>query len=52
MGDSIDHHVWETTYDMINEVNSYVIDTMRQEFGEHVPIMPTIGNHESQPTNQ
>ncbi|CAH2244198.1 jg7438 [Pararge aegeria aegeria] len=52
MGDSIDHHVWETTYDLIKEINSYTIDVMRQEFGDNVTIIPTIGNHESQPTNQ
>ncbi|XP_023942444.2 sphingomyelin phosphodiesterase 1 [Bicyclus anynana] len=52
MGDSIDHHVWETTYDLINEVNGYVVDSMRQQFKKGVQIIPTIGNHESQPTNQ
>ncbi|XP_041971313.1 sphingomyelin phosphodiesterase-like [Aricia agestis] len=52
LGDSIDHHVWETTYDMINDVNLHIIEKMRSSFGEDVPILPVIGNHESQPTNQ
>ncbi|XP_064071471.1 sphingomyelin phosphodiesterase 1-like isoform X2 [Vanessa tameamea] len=52
IGDSIDHHVWETTYERINEVNLYVINKMRKEFGDNVLILPSIGNHESQPTNQ
>ncbi|XP_052740768.1 sphingomyelin phosphodiesterase-like [Bicyclus anynana] len=52
MGDSIDHHVWETTYELINEVNAHIIDKMRKEFGNNVLVIPSIGNHESQPTNQ
>ncbi|XP_034830056.1 sphingomyelin phosphodiesterase-like [Maniola hyperantus] len=52
MGDSIDHHVWETTYELINDVNAHVIDKMRKEFGNNVLVLPSIGNHESQPTNQ
>ncbi|CAH2244200.1 sphingomyelin phosphodiesterase-like [Pararge aegeria] len=52
MGDSIDHHVWETTYELINEVNAHIIDKMRKEFGNNVLVVPSIGNHESQPTNQ
>ncbi|CAG4993116.1 unnamed protein product [Parnassius apollo] len=52
IGDTIDHFVWETTYDMINETNLYLIEKMRQSFGDNVLIVPTIGNHESQPTNQ
>ncbi|CAB3222821.1 unnamed protein product [Arctia plantaginis] len=52
VGDTIDHHIWETTYDLITEMNGYLIKKMRSSFGDHVPIVPTIGNHESQPTNQ
>ncbi|XP_032513068.2 sphingomyelin phosphodiesterase-like [Danaus plexippus] len=52
IGDNIDHHVWETTFEMINGMNQYVIDKMRKEFGDNVLIVPCIGNHESQPTNQ
>ncbi|XP_026496975.2 sphingomyelin phosphodiesterase 1-like isoform X1 [Vanessa tameamea] len=51
MGDNIDHHIWETTYELINEVNMYIIDKMKKEFDD-VLILPCIGNHESQPTNQ
>ncbi|CAH2105780.1 unnamed protein product [Euphydryas editha] len=52
IGDNIDHHVWETTYELIDDVNLYVIDKMKKEFGENVLVVPCIGNHESQPTNQ
>ncbi|CAK1598823.1 unnamed protein product [Parnassius mnemosyne] len=52
IGDTIDHSVWETTYDMINETHLYLIEKMRKSFGDNVLIVPTIGNHESQPTNQ
>ncbi|XP_050343287.1 sphingomyelin phosphodiesterase 1-like [Nymphalis io] len=51
IGDSIDHHIWETTYELIDEVNLHIINKMRKEFGD-VLIVPCIGNHESQPTNQ
>ncbi|XP_072939936.1 uncharacterized protein [Epargyreus clarus] len=52
IGDSIDHHIWETTYDMINEVNAYIVNKMRKSLGDDVLVIPVIGNHESQPTNQ
>ncbi|XP_045446693.1 sphingomyelin phosphodiesterase-like [Melitaea cinxia] len=52
LGDSIDHHVWETTYELIDSVNLYTIDKIKKEFGENVIVVPCIGNHESQPTNQ
>ncbi|XP_047526011.1 sphingomyelin phosphodiesterase 1-like [Pieris napi] len=51
MGDTIDHHVWETTYELIDEVNLYLVNKLRKTFGD-VPVIATIGNHESQPTNQ
>ncbi|XP_026322395.1 sphingomyelin phosphodiesterase 1-like [Hyposmocoma kahamanoa] len=52
IGDTIDHFVWETTYELIDEVNRHLIDKMRQSFGDDVLVVPVIGNHESQPTNQ
>lgn len=52
VGDSIDHGVWETTYELIDDINRYVIDKIRSTFGDDVLVVPTIGNHESQPTNQ
>ncbi|CAK1546018.1 unnamed protein product [Leptosia nina] len=52
MGDTIDHHVWETTYELIDEVNLYLVDKLRKTFGDNVPVIAAIGNHESQPTNQ
>ncbi|XP_049870349.1 sphingomyelin phosphodiesterase-like [Pectinophora gossypiella] len=52
VGDTIDHGVWETTYELINEMNLYTIDKIRKTFGDNVPVVPTIGNHEAQPTNQ
>lgn len=51
VGDTIDHFVWETTYELIDEINRLLIDKMRSTFGD-VLIVPVIGNHESQPTNQ
>ncbi|XP_063533320.1 sphingomyelin phosphodiesterase 1-like [Cydia strobilella] len=52
IGDSIDHFVWETTYELINEMSKHVVDKIRSSFGDNVLVVPTIGNHESQPTNQ
>ncbi|KAJ0178770.1 hypothetical protein K1T71_005545 [Dendrolimus kikuchii] len=52
IGDTIDHGVWETTYDLINEMNRYLIEKMRKSFGDNTLVIPVIGNHESQPTNQ
>ncbi|XP_063360302.1 sphingomyelin phosphodiesterase A-like [Cydia amplana] len=52
IGDSIDHFVWETTYEKINEMNKHVVDKIRSSFGDDVLVVATIGNHESQPTNQ
>lgn len=52
MGDTIDHGVWETTYELINDMNLHLIDKMKEQFGPDVPVIPVIGNHESQPTNQ
>ncbi|KOB78837.1 Sphingomyelin phosphodiesterase, partial [Operophtera brumata] len=36
IGDTIDHFVWETTYELINDVNRYVIEKLRKSFGEGV----------------
>lgn len=52
IGDTIDHGVWETTYELIDDMNRYVIDKIRTSFGDDVLVVPNIGNHESQPTNQ
>ncbi|CAB3237984.1 unnamed protein product [Arctia plantaginis] len=52
VGDTIDHFVWETTYELINDVNRHLIKKMRSSFGDDVLVIPTLGNHESQPTNQ
>lgn len=52
MGDTIDHGIWETSYELINDMNKYLIDKIRKTFGDHVLVVPIIGNHESQPTNQ
>ncbi|KAF9414098.1 hypothetical protein HW555_007857 [Spodoptera exigua] len=52
IGDTIDHGVWETTYEMIEDSNRHVIQKIRSSFGDNVPVLPVIGNHESQPTNQ
>ncbi|XP_013190308.2 sphingomyelin phosphodiesterase 1 [Amyelois transitella] len=52
VGDTIDHGVWETSYELIDDMNRHLIDKMRSSFGEHVLVVPTIGNHEAQPTNQ
>ncbi|XP_038220094.1 sphingomyelin phosphodiesterase-like [Zerene cesonia] len=52
LGDTIDHHVWETTYELINDMNLYLVEKIRKTFGDHIPVLATIGNHESQPTNQ
>ncbi|GBP60801.1 Sphingomyelin phosphodiesterase [Eumeta japonica] len=52
VGDTIDHGVWETSYDLINEMNAYLIDKLKESFGDNVPVVPVLGNHESQPTNQ
>ncbi|XP_013190364.2 sphingomyelin phosphodiesterase [Amyelois transitella] len=52
VGDTIDHGVWETSYELIDDMNRHLIEKMRSSFGENVPVIPTIGNHESQPTNQ
>ncbi|CAH0605808.1 unnamed protein product [Chrysodeixis includens] len=52
IGDTIDHGVWETTYDLIKDMNRRLLKKIRTSFGENVPVLPVIGNHESQPTNQ
>ncbi|XP_047022041.1 sphingomyelin phosphodiesterase-like [Helicoverpa zea] len=52
IGDTIDHGVWETSYELIEDMNRHVIDKIRKNFGDNVPVIPVIGNHESQPTNQ
>ncbi|XP_037296456.1 sphingomyelin phosphodiesterase 1 isoform X2 [Manduca sexta] len=52
IGDTIDHGVWETTYELINNINRYFIDKIRKSFGDDVLVVPVLGNHESQPTNQ
>lgn len=52
IGDTIDHFVWETTYELINDMNRYVVEKIRKSFGDDVLVVPVIGNHESQPTNQ
>ncbi|XP_030028427.2 sphingomyelin phosphodiesterase 1 [Manduca sexta] len=52
IGDTIDHGVWETTYELINDMNRYLIDKIRKSFGDDVLVVPVLGNHESQPTNQ
>ncbi|XP_053603313.1 sphingomyelin phosphodiesterase-like [Plodia interpunctella] len=52
IGDTIDHGVWETSFELINDMNRHLIEKMRTAFGENVLVVPTIGNHEAQPTNQ
>lgn len=52
IGDTIDHGVWETTYELIDDMNRHLVDKLRTSFGDNVPVIPVIGNHESQPTNQ
>lgn len=52
MGDTIDHGVWETSFELINDMNRYVIEKIKNTFGDDVKVVPVIGNHESQPTNQ
>ncbi|XP_075971723.1 sphingomyelin phosphodiesterase 1-like [Anticarsia gemmatalis] len=52
IGDTIDHGVWETSYELIDEMNRYLIEKIRKGFGDNVLVVPNIGNHESQPTNQ
>ncbi|CAH1647174.1 unnamed protein product [Spodoptera littoralis] len=52
IGDTVDHGVWETTYEMIDDSNRHIIEKIRSNFGDNVAVFPVIGNHESQPTNQ
>ncbi|CAH0605807.1 unnamed protein product [Chrysodeixis includens] len=52
IGDTIDHGVWETSYELISNMNRYFIEKIRKSFGDDVKVLPVIGNHESQPTNQ
>ncbi|KAJ8733254.1 hypothetical protein PYW08_001552 [Mythimna loreyi] len=52
IGDTIDHGVWETTYELIDDMNRHLVDKIRKSFGDDVKVVPVIGNHESQPTNQ
>ncbi|KAJ2952140.1 hypothetical protein O0L34_g4419 [Tuta absoluta] len=52
IGDSVDHGVWETTYELIKDMNRHAIDKIRSAFGEDVLVVMAIGNHEAQPTNQ
>ncbi|XP_004925235.2 sphingomyelin phosphodiesterase 1 [Bombyx mori] len=52
IGDTIDHGVWETSYELINDMNRYLIEKIRKTFGDDVQVIPVLGNHESQPTNQ
>ncbi|XP_023936215.2 sphingomyelin phosphodiesterase 1-like [Bicyclus anynana] len=52
LGDNIDHHIWETTYELVDEVNSLIADKMKNTFQRDILVIPTIGNHDSQPVNQ
>ncbi|CAH0407380.1 unnamed protein product [Chilo suppressalis] len=52
IGDTIDHGVWETSYELINNMNRHLIEKIQNTFGDDVMVVPTIGNHEAQPTNQ
>ncbi|XP_028168351.1 sphingomyelin phosphodiesterase-like, partial [Ostrinia furnacalis] len=52
VGDTIDHGIWETSYELINDMNLYLVKKIKSIFGEDVLVVPAIGNHESQPTNQ
>ncbi|XP_063619525.1 sphingomyelin phosphodiesterase 1-like isoform X1 [Cydia splendana] len=52
IGDTIDHHVWETTYEQNDAMNSYMVKKIRRSFGDNVMVVLVIGNHESQPINQ
>ncbi|XP_039765855.1 sphingomyelin phosphodiesterase 1-like [Pararge aegeria] len=51
IGDNIDHHIWETTYELNEGINNLNIDTMKNNFRKEILVVPTIGNHESQPLN-
>ncbi|KAL4716625.1 hypothetical protein ACJJTC_008260 [Scirpophaga incertulas] len=52
IGDTIDHGIWETSYELINDMNRYMIDKVRGTFGDDITVVTAIGNHEAQPTNQ
>ncbi|XP_053603314.1 sphingomyelin phosphodiesterase 1-like [Plodia interpunctella] len=51
VGDTIDHGVWETSYELIKAMHRHLVEKMKSSFGEKL-VIPTIGNHESHPTNQ
>ncbi|KAL0832820.1 hypothetical protein ABMA28_000981 [Loxostege sticticalis] len=52
VGDTVDHGVWETSFSLINDMNRYLVEKIRKTFGPDVMVIPALGNHESQPTNQ
>ncbi|XP_073943112.1 sphingomyelin phosphodiesterase 1-like [Choristoneura fumiferana] len=51
IGDTIDHFVWETTHELVNNMTRHVVDKLKNSFGDEVLVIPVIGNHDSQPTN-
>ncbi|XP_045760947.1 sphingomyelin phosphodiesterase 1-like [Maniola jurtina] len=52
IGDNIDHHVWETTYELNEYVNSLVVDKMQKILRDDMLVVHTVGNHEAQPADQ
>ncbi|KAI8424388.1 hypothetical protein MSG28_002912 [Choristoneura fumiferana] len=44
IGDTIDHFVWETTYELINDMNRYVVDKIRKSFGDDVLVVPALAD--------
>ncbi|CAH0407381.1 unnamed protein product [Chilo suppressalis] len=51
IGDTVDHGVWETSYESNTKVHRYLFDKIKATFGD-IMVVPVIGNHESQPINQ
>jgi len=50
-GDVVDHGVWETTFDLVRTSHQTIFALLKSTFG-NIQVFPTIGNHESHPTNQ
>lgn len=48
-GDNSAHNVWEVNQNEISYATEVIINTIKNEIGNNIPIYPAIGNHEKAP---